>query len=113
MSKFVLHPVCVFIFVAVVINPTSAAAQEVYYLCKQSPFWWCNQIGIIFEIFGAGLMVYSAFTSRASIRHIQDTWDGELSTKLRDIIASQAITELKGFALLAVGLLLQFVGNFD
>lgn len=82
-------------------------------LCQKSALWWINQVGIILEIVGAALIVRSAFKSRAEIKNIQDTWDAELATKLRDVIASQAITELKGFGLLAIGLVGQFVGSFE
>ena len=69
-----------------------------------------NETGIILEILGAGLMVCSAFRTRRLIHQIEDTWDAELSTKLRDVIANQAWTELFGFGLLASGLILQLLG---
>jgi hypothetical protein len=70
-----------------------------------------NQLGIVIELAGAGVIVASAFRTRARIKNIEDTYDADLTTKLRDIIAGQAFTELIGFGLLAAGLLLQFLGT--
>lgn len=74
--------------------------------------WWINELGILLEIVGAIIVVIAAFESQAEIKHVKDTWDAELPTKLRDIIATQAFTELRGFGLLAVGLLCQFGAGF-
>lgn len=65
------------------------------------------------EIGGAVLVVWAAFRSRKQIKDIPDSWDAELPVKLRDIIARQAFTELKGFGLLTVGLFCQMIGGFD
>ena len=69
-----------------------------------------NEIGIILEILGAPILVCCAFWTRHRIHHVEDTWDSDLPTKLRDIIANQAWTELFGFGLLASGLILQLSG---
>ncbi|MGD9842134.1 MAG: hypothetical protein AB7U99_04410 [Steroidobacteraceae bacterium] len=64
------------------------------------------------EILGAALLVVSALRSRAKIKHIRDTYETDLAEKLRDTIANQAITELWGFALLFIGLMMQMIGGF-
>ena len=75
-------------------------------------YWWLNQIGILFEVVGALTVVGAAFRTRRKIKDLPDSWDGELPIRLRDVIASQAFTELGGFGLLAFGLLMQLVGGF-
>ena len=82
------------------------------FLSERTCYWWINESGIVLEIVGAALLVVAAFKSRNNIKNIPDTWDAELAVKLRDTIAAQAITELKGFVLLAVGLVFQMVGGF-
>ena len=83
------------------------------FLSERNCLWWVNEIGILLEVSGAILVVWAAFRSRKQIKDIPDSWDAELPSKLRDIIAGQAFTELKGFGLLAIGLLCQMVGGFD
>jgi hypothetical protein len=65
----------------------------------------------MFRYLCAEILVVAAFKSRNKIKDIPDTWDDELTVKLRDTIASQAITALKGFVLLAAGLVFQMVGG--
>ena len=74
--------------------------------------WWINETGIIIEVLGAVIIVAAAFRSRNAIKDIQHTFGADLPVVLRDVIASQAFTELKGFGLLALGLVMQFVGGF-
>lgn len=81
-------------------------------LSERTCYWWINETGIVLEIVGAALLVVAAFESRNKIKNIPDSWDAELAVRIRDTIAAQAITELKGFVLLAVGLVLQMVGGF-
>jgi hypothetical protein len=90
--------------------PSMDAALK--FLSERSCYWWINESGIVLEIVGAALLVAAAFKSRNEIKNINDTWDANLTEKLRDVIASQAMTELKGFVLLALGLLFQMVGGF-
>lgn len=75
-------------------------------------FWCINQAGIVFEIIGAVLIVVSAFRTRSKIKDIPDTWEADLTEKLRDIISNQAFTESWGFGFLAIGLVMQFIGGF-
>lgn len=76
-------------------------------------FWYINQTGIIFEIIGAVIIVVSAFKTRKKIKDVPDSWEADLTEKLRDIISNQAFTELWGFGFLAIGLVMQFIGGFE
>lgn len=78
----------------------------------KSIFWWINQGGIFLEIVGAALIVIAAYANREKIKDVSSGFDSGLPAKLRDIIAGQAVFELRGFGLLALGLVLQFVGGF-
>lgn len=73
-------------------------------------FWYISEVGIFIEIVGAVIIVASAFKSRNAIKDIQNTYDADLPVILRDIVATQAFTELKGFGLLAFGLVMQMIG---
>lgn len=81
-------------------------------LAERTCFWWINEAGIVLEIIGAAWLVLAAFKSRNEIKDIPDSWDAELPEKLRNAVASQAITELYGFVLLALGLICQMIGTF-
>ncbi len=82
-------------------------------LASKSWYWWINETGIALEIIGAALIVLAAFRTRRQIKDIADGWDSNLAVKLRDVVSNQAITELKGFGLLAVGLFGQMIGGFN
>lgn len=84
-------------------------------MCTNSEevFWYINQTGIIFEIVGAVIIVVSAFKTRKKIKDVPDSWEADLTEKLRDIISKQAFTELWGFGFLAIGLVMQFIGGFE
>lgn len=75
-------------------------------------YWLTNQIGIVIEVIGAGVIVVSAFITRYKIRDIPDSYDAALAEILRDVISKQAFTELFGFGLLTAGLVMQFIGGF-
>lgn len=80
-------------------------------LAKRGPLWWFNPLGIILEVAGAALLVIAALKHRAQIKSLEDTWKGGSFEKLRDVVAGQAITELRGFVLLSIGLVMQLVGT--
>lgn len=79
---------------------------------SRSVVWWINEIGILLEIVGATIVVFAAFRTRKQIKDIGDVWKPSLPEQLRDVISNQAFTELKGFVLLAVGLICQMIGGF-
>ncbi len=78
-----------------------------------SIFWWSNQVGIALEIIGAAIIVVGAFVSRRKIKGVPHTFGENLVEDIRDIISRQAIVELVGFGLLAVGLAMQFAGGLE
>lgn len=83
------------------------------FFCDRSLWWWANSTGIVLEIVGALVIVYSAFRARAKIKDEVDSWQAELPSQLRDIVAAQAYTELWGFVLLALGLGGQLLSTFE
>lgn len=83
------------------------------FLTNQTVFWWLNQSGIGLEILGAMALVIEAFKNRQRIKNLENTWGGRSFEQLRDAVANQAITEFKGFVLIAIGLLLQMLGSLD
>ncbi len=74
---------------------------------------WIGQTGIVIEIFGAGYIVYASYQAHKNLTgksHTIDAADVMESTliELRD----QYKKELWGFSLLALGLVMQFIGGF-
>ena len=72
-----------------------------------SCLWYAGQIGIVLEIFGAAYIVYSAFKAKKSIN--KDVFE---VNELHTVLLNQAREESVGFAMLAIGLVLQFIGGF-
>lgn len=76
--------------------------------------FWVGQTGIILEIAGAAYIVFAAYKSKQVLKnksHTKDAADVMESTLIE--VRSQYEKELKGFSLLAVGLVMQFVGGFS
>lgn len=75
--------------------------------------WWIGQSGIALEITGALYIVIAAFKNKKLVKEVAGTWDGlgHLSN-VKEAIQGQAITELRGFLLLGIGLVLQLIGGF-
>ena len=71
--------------------------------------------GIVVEVIGAGWIVGAAWRGRASLTAIPPdvTYDtlGPAINKLMLLVRTQFVDQLKGFALLAIGLLLQLYGT--
>jgi hypothetical protein len=74
--------------------------------------WWWNEAGIFLQLIGAGLLVYFAFCTRAKLKGVADTWESDLSERIRDELTGQAFTGLLGFVFLAAGLLSQLIAGF-
>lgn len=74
--------------------------------------WWVNIFGITLEIVGAALIVSTGLRNTQRIKFLRNTWDGGSFEHLRDAVAGQAITELRGFFLVGIGLVLQLLGVF-
>lgn len=83
-------------------------------LYQRSCLWWVGQLGIVLEILGAAFIVMAAYKNRKKVEQVANTWEGlgHLSD-IKEAIQGQAITELRGFLLLGIGLVLQFLGGFS
>ncbi len=72
-----------------------------------------SQFGILLEFFGALIIVVAAFRNGKKVESVNSTWKGVGHLDdVREAIQGQAITEFRGFLLLGVGLLFQFIGGF-
>ena len=73
-----------------------------------------GQFGILLEFVGALIIVVAAFRNRKKVANLNSTWEGiEYLDEVREAIQGQAITEVRGFLLLGIGLALQFIGGFS
>ncbi|MCJ7546363.1 MAG: hypothetical protein MUP30_06005 [Deltaproteobacteria bacterium] len=74
--------------------------------------WWLGQFGIILEIFAAAFLVYSAWQAKQNLKDKATTKDAqEAIEELLKEMRGQYFKEIWGFSFLAVGLVLQIVGN--
>ena len=76
--------------------------------------FWLGQIGIAFEIIGAGYIVFAAYKSYKNLKnksHTIDAADVMESTLIE--VRGQYKKELIGFSLLSIGLIMQFLGGFS
>ena len=77
-----------------------------------NPGLWIAEFGILLEIGGALWIVIAAFRNRKLVEGLDGTWKGsEKLPAVREAIQGQAITEVRGFSLLGVGLAMQFIGG--
>lgn len=77
-----------------------------------NPGLWIAEFGILLEIGGALWIVIAAFRNRKRVEGADGTWVGlEKVGNLREAIQGQAITEVRGFLLLGIGLAFQFIGG--
>jgi len=75
--------------------------------------WLLGQLGILLEIGGALYIAMSTVTIHSRIgRLFNNIWGIRELPKLMGLMQGQARTDIRGFLMLAAGLLLQFVGNF-
>ena len=76
--------------------------------------WLVGQAGIVLELVGAFVIVVAAFRQKKKVAGLNATWVGiKHLDEVRKAIQGQATTEVRGFVLLGVGLLLQFIGGFS
>ena len=78
----------------------------------RNPGLWIGEVGILLEFVGASVIVVAAWRNRNALRGL----DGGFAyldkmIELRDALRTQAVNEVHGFVLLAVGLALQFIGG--
>lgn len=75
--------------------------------------WVLGQFGILLEIGGALYIANSSFSVHQRIgRVFVDIWGIREIPSIVSTMQNQAKTDIRGFLLLAGGLLLQFIGNF-
>lgn len=77
--------------------------------------WYVGQTGIVLEVIGAGLgVLYAWETYRRWRAHQGGTYDsiGRDVQMPREEFVGQFPKQIKVFGLIAVGLVLQFIGNF-
>ena len=76
-------------------------------------FWLVGQVGILLELFGALYIAIVSVSIHRRVRRLFSAFDGWLELPyLVAEIRKQAKTDIIGFAMLAGGLLLQFIGGF-
>jgi len=75
--------------------------------------WLLGQLGILLEIGGALYIAMSTISIHSRIgRLFVDIWGLREIPRLVGLMQGQARTDIRGFLMLAAGLLLQFIGNF-
>ena len=75
--------------------------------------WVVGQIGILLELIGALYIAVLSVSIHRRMRRLFSNFDGWLELPyLIGEVRKQAKTDIIGFTLLAVGLLLQFIGGF-
>ena len=75
--------------------------------------WLLGQLGILLEIGGALYIAMSTISIHSKIgRLFVDIWGLREIPRLVGLMQGQARTDIRGFLMLAAGLLLQFIGNF-
>jgi len=76
--------------------------------------FWIGQIGIVSEIFGAAYIVFAAYKSHTNLKNKSHTIDGaDVMESTLIEVRGQYKKELIGFSVLAIGLIMQFIGNFS
>ena len=77
-------------------------------------YWLIGQAGIVIEVLGAGILVFSAFKTKNRIKeHKTDLDHIEFAVEqLMKEAQGQVVNHSWGFALLVVGLAMQFIGGF-
>lgn len=86
----------------------------VYKGISMNYLFWLGQIGIVFEIAGAGYIVYAAFQAHKNLKGKSHTIDAaDVMETTMEEVRNQYKKELIGFSLLAVGLVMQFIGGFS
>ena len=76
--------------------------------------WLLGQLGILLEIGGALYIAMANVSVHRRVGRLFDNlWGLREIPRLVEMMQNQARTDVAGFLLLALGLLLQFVGNFE
>ena len=73
---------------------------------------WVSELGVLLELVGAIVIVRAALRNRGVLSGLDQAFAYlDKLAEIRDAVRNQAITEVRGFVLLAVGLAFQFVGS--
>ena len=76
-------------------------------------FWTLSQVGLLLEITGAMYLALSSIGMHKRIERLFfNIWGFREIPKIVATMQNQTKTDIRGFFLLAVGLILQFAGNF-
>ena len=77
------------------------------------PLWLVSQLGILLELGGALYIAVLSVSIHSRVRRLFTNFDGwrEIPFLVAEV-RKQAKTDIIGFAMLAAGLLLQFIGGF-
>jgi hypothetical protein len=76
-------------------------------------FWLVGQFGILLELAGALYIAVLSVSIHRRMRRLFSNFDGWMEIPfLVGEVRKQAKTDIIGFAMLAAGLLLQFIGGF-
>ena len=76
-------------------------------------FWTITQVGLLLEITGAVYLALSSISSHKRIERLFfNIWGFREIPKIITTMQNQTSTDIRGFSMLSVGLILQFAGNF-
>jgi len=76
-------------------------------------FWTLTQAGLLLEIAGAMYIALSSISMHKRIERLFfNIWGFREIPKIVTAMQHQTSTDIRGFFMLAVGLVLQFAGNF-
>jgi len=76
--------------------------------------FWIGQVGIFFEVTGAAYIVFAAYRSYTNLKNKSHTKDAaDVMESTMSEVRGQYKKELKGFSILLLGLIMQFIGNFS
>ena len=76
-------------------------------------FWTITQVGLLLEITGAVYLALSSISIHKRIERLFfNIWGFREIPKIIATMQNQTSTDIRGFSMLAVGLILQFAGNF-
>lgn len=76
-------------------------------------FWIVGQVGLLLETAGAAYIALSSISMHRRIERLFfDIWGFREIPRIVATMQNQTKSDIRGFILLTVGLILQFVGNF-
>ena len=80
---------------------------------KPQYFWILSQAGLLLETAGAAYIALASIAVHKRIERLfSDIWGFREIPRIIATMQSQTRSDIRGFVLLTMGLILQFVGNF-